>query len=455
MAAASLPPGPRLPRYLQTALLILRPDATLRRWQARYGNVFTVRSALSGRLVLVADPAAIKDVFTGPPGELRAGEANAVLAPVLGERSVLLLDGAEHLRQRRLLLPPFHGERMRAYEAIMRQAADRDIDSWPVGRSFALLPHMQSITLDVIVRAVFGVKDAARADELKARMRLMLEPTTSPVRVLVIAITGGVLGLQGADRRFNARIRAVDELLYDVIARRRAEPDLAEREDICSMLLTARDESGEPMTDREVRDELMTLLVAGHETTATSLAWAFERLLRTPGARAELERSLGDGDDSYLDAVVKETLRLRPVIPNVARVMHAERRIGAWALPAGVTVAPSITLTHRRADLYPEPRAFRPERFLGPSAPDTYTWLPFGGGPRRCIGAAFAQFEMRTVIRAVLARTRLEAVGGGESAKRNGVTLVPARGARAIQRTAPRPAAAVRLQFSRPEEVPN
>src|ERR671936_2608931 len=183
MAAASLPPGPRLPPYLQTALLILRPDATLRRWQARYGNVFTVRSALSGRLVLVADPAAIKDVFTGPPGELRAGEANAVLAPVLGERSVLLLDGAEHLRQRRLLLPPFHGERMRAYEAIMRQAADRDIDSWPVGRSFALLPHMQAITLDVIVRAVFGVEDAARADELKARVRRMLEPTTSPVRV--------------------------------------------------------------------------------------------------------------------------------------------------------------------------------------------------------------------------------------------------------------------------------
>src|SRR5919197_1185722 len=263
MAAASLPPGPRLPRYLQTALLILRPDATLRRWQARYGNVFTVRSALSGRLVLVADPR----------------------------------------RRRGLLPPPFHGDRMRAYEAIMRQAADRDIDSWPVGRSFALLPHMQSITLDVIVRAVFGVKDAARADELKARMRWMPEPTTSPVRVRAIAIPGGVLGRQGADRRFTARIRAVDELLYDVIARRRAEPDLAEREDICSMLLTARDESGEPMTDREVRDELMTLLVAGHETTATSLAWAFERLLRHPPALERLtDEARAGSETAYADA---------------------------------------------------------------------------------------------------------------------------------------------------------
>ena len=393
---------------------------------------------------MVADPAGIKDVFTGPHHLLRAGEANIVLQPVLGDRSVLLLDGSEHLRQRRLLLPPFHGERMRAYEEIMRDATNRAIDRWPVGRPFALRPEMQAITLDVIVRAVFGVEQADDARELKARLRRLLGTTASRLQLLVIAITAGLVARQATNRGLKERVEAVDELLYEVIARRRDDPRLAQREDICSMLLLARDDEGRGMGDGEIRDELMTLLVAGHETTATALAWAFERLLRTPGARAELERSLAEGDESYLDAVVKETLRLRPVIPNVARVLHADREVAGFAIPRGATVAPSIVLTHRRADLYPYPHEFRPERFLDPSPPDTYTWLPFGGGPRRCIGAAFAQFEMRTVIRTVLARTRLEATSRrSEAVKRTGVTLVPAHGARAIQRAAPRPASTV------------
>jgi cytochrome P450 len=441
---AALPPGPRLPAYLQTALLVLRPEATLRRWRRRYGDVFTARSLLSGRIVFLADPAATKDVFTGDHDVLRAGEANAFLEPVLGPRSVLLLDGREHLRQRRLLLPPFHGERMRAYEALMREAAVADLASWPVGRPFALLPRMQAITLDVIAQAVFGLPaDDPEGAELRVRLRHMLEPMRNRLRLVLIAVTGGLLGGSGIDRAFAQRVQAVDDLLLDLIARRRSDPGLAAREDICALLLQATDADGEPMSDHEVRDELMTLLVAGHETTATALAWTFERLLRTPGVLDEARRSIDADDDTYLDAIVKEVLRLRPVVPNVARVLKADYRVGAFTLPAGAVVAPSIVLTHGREDLYPAARELRPERFLGEGAPDTYTWLPFGGGRRRCIGAAFAQTEIRVVLRTVLERTTLEAVGRrGERAKRNGVTLVPSRGARVRQRHEPRPPAA-------------
>src|SRR3954453_19991492 len=283
MVAPVRVPGPRLHPYLQTALMVLAPDASLSRYQRRYGDVFQLNTLMNGRMVVLCDPAAIKEVFTGPSEILSAGQANAILEPVLGDRSVLLgdrsvlfPDGAEHLRQRKLLLPPFHGERMRAYEAIMREAADRDIDTWPVGRPFALRPHMQAITLEVITRAVFGMEAGAEAEELKRRLRRMMETTTSTLRLVVIALSAGVLGLQGSNRRFMARVEAVDEMLYAMIAGRRAEADVAAREDICSMLIEARDEDGEAMTDREIRDELMTLLLAGHETTATELAWAFE-----------------------------------------------------------------------------------------------------------------------------------------------------------------------------------
>jgi cytochrome P450 len=420
--------------------MVLRPDATFARWRRRYGDVFRANTLMNGPMVVLCDPAAIKEVFTGPPDVLSAGQANAVLEPVVGDRSVLLLDGAEHLRQRKLLLPPFHGERMRAYETIMREAADRDIDTWPVGRPFALRPHMQAITLDVITRAVFGLEAGEEAEELKRRLRHMMAATTGTVRLIVIALSAGLLGLQGSNKRFAKRVEAADELLYAMIARRRAEADLGSREDICSMLIEARDEDGEPMTDREIRDELMTLLLAGHETTATELAWAFERLLRNPGVRTLLEDELERGDDSYLDAVIKETLRARPVLPNVARVLQEPFTVGGYELPAGLTVVPNINVTHQRSELYPHPGEFRPERFLD-GGPDTYTWLPFGGGRRRCIGAAFALFEMRVVIRAVLERTALEPSGRrAESVKRNGFLLLPSRGARAIQRTPPLPA---------------
>jgi cytochrome P450 family 135 len=443
---ADLPPGPRLPRWLQTAGFIFQPARFIEACRRRYGDVVTFRSLFDPCFVMVFDPELAKRVFRGPPERLRAGEANAVLGPVVGSRSVLLLDGAEHLRERRLLLPPFHGERMRAYETVMREAADRAIDSWPVGRPFALLPSMRSLTLDVILRAVFGVQEGPRLEELKRRIRAMIDPTATRLGVLLLALTGGRAG-SGAGRQFAERRRQVDELIYEEIESRRDAPDLEQREDVFSMLLLARDEDGEAMTDRELRDELVTLLVAGHETTATGLAWAFESLLRNPPVLERLRASLADGDREYLEAVVKESLRLRPVIAGVGRVVREEPfELGGYLVPPGIEINPSIAAIHRRPDHYREPRAFRPERFLGDGAPDTYTWLPFGGGIRRCLGASFASFEMAVVIRRVLERTDLAAVDRRpEKGVRKGVTFAPKRGVRVVLEAAPRKSRAMTL----------
>jgi cytochrome P450 len=439
--AAALPPGPRLPRWVQTAGFIFQSVRFIDWSRRRYGDVVTMRTLFDSCFVMVFDPELTKQVFRGSPEQLRAGEANAVLGPVVGPRSLLLLDGAEHLRERKLLLPPFHGERMRAYEEVMREAADRAIDSWPVGRPFTLMASMQSLTLDVILRAVFGVDEGPRQEELKRRLRGMIDPTSTRLGVIMLALSGGRLGA-GAGERFEQRRRAVDELIYDEIARRRDASDLEQREDVFSMLLLARDEDGQAMTDRELRDELVTLLVAGHETTATGLSWAFELLLRNPAALDRLRASLQDGDGSYLDAVVKEVLRLRPVIAGVGRVVRGEPfELGGFVIPPGTEINPSIAAIHRRADRYPDPRAFRPERFLGDDAPDTSTWLPFGGGTRRCIGARFASFEMAVVIRRVLERASLTPVDRHpEKRVRKGVTFVPKRGVRVKLAQPPTPA---------------
>ena len=394
---------------MQTAGFIFQPSRWIDANRRRYGDVVTFRSLFDPCFVMVFDPEIAKQVFRGSPEQLRAGEANAVLGPVVGQRSVLLLDGAEHLRERKLLLPPFHGERMRAYERVMTEAADRAIDSWPVGREFTLLPSLRSLTLDVILRAVFGVDEGPRMEELKRRIRAMIDPTSSRLGLIALALSGGRFG-SAAGQRFEDRRAAVDELIYEEIARRRDAPDLAEREDVFSMLLLARDEDGEAMTDAELRDELVTLLVAGHETTATGLAWAFELLLRNPDVLARAQAALAAGDRAYLDAVVKETLRIKPVIAGVGRVVRGEPfRLGRFEIPVGIEINPSIGAIHRRRDRYPSPREFRPERFLDDHAPDTYTWLPFGGGTRRCLGASFASFEMAVVIRRVLERTDLAA----------------------------------------------
>jgi cytochrome P450 len=425
-----LPPGPRLPRALLTLGFLISPPRFMSAVRRRYGDVVWLSTAFDRGFVMVFDPEVVRQVFQAPPDRLRAGEANAVLGPLLGERSVLLLDGAEHLRHRRLLLPPFHGRRLSVYEQVMTDAADAEIDAWPRGEAFALLPSMQSLTLEVMMTAIFGVTEADRRAELKRRTRAALEPLRRRAGLLVLALTGGRFGDGGAMQRFAERRRELDELLFDEIARRRVAPDLDERDDVLSMLLQARDEDGEPLTDRELRDELVTLLVAGHETTATGLAWTFDLLLHTPRV---LERLRSDLDDtSYLDAVVKESLRIRPVVPGVGRVVRGEPfELGGYVLPDGVEINPSISMIHRRGDRYPGPRDFRPERFLGDDVPDTYTWLPFGGGTRRCLGASFALQEMRVVVRRVLERSTLRAASDApEKVFRQGITLVPRTGVR-------------------------
>jgi cytochrome P450 family 135 len=444
-AAQALPPGPRLPKLVQTLGFVVGAARFMDACRRRYGDVVTFRTLFDPGFVIVFDPGLIKQVFRGDSDQLRAGQANALLGPVLGERSVLLLDGAEHLRQRRLLLPAFHGERMRAYEAIMREAADREIDSWPVDEPFTVMRSMQSLTLDVIMRAVFGVEEGARYDELRRRIRAMLDPISRPAGVLVLTLSLARLQARGAVRQFEARRRQVDELIFDEIARRRADPDLEEREDVFSSLLLARDEDGQPMTDQEIRDELVTLLVAGHETTATGLAWTFDLLLHNERVMSKLQRSLRENGDDYLEAVVKESLRARPVIPGVGRVVNGEPyQLGDYSIPTGIEINPSIAMVHRRPDVYPAPGEFRPERFLEEDAPDTYTWIPFGGGTRRCLGASFALFEMRVVVRRVLERTSLEPVAGEpDEIQRRGITLVPRQGVRVRQLRAPRPAQAL------------
>jgi cytochrome P450 len=431
-AAAALPPGPKLPALVQTLGFLFAGRRFLDACRRRYGDVVTMGTAFDSSFVMVFDPELLKKVFQAPPDRLRAGEANALLGPILGERSVLLLDGAEHLRQRRLMLPPFHGQRLRTNEQTMLDAADRAIDSWPVGEPFALMPSMQSLTLDVILHAVWGLEEGARAEELKRRVRAAIDPLQQRLGILVLALSGGRFGGRGSVQKFEQRRAALDEMIFEEIATRRAAADVAEREDVFSMLLSAVDEGGEPMTDQELRDELVTLLVAGHETTATGLSWAFELLLRTPRVLAQLRASLADGDETYLDAVVKEALRMRPVIPGVGRVVRGEPfELGGYMVPPGTEINPSISAIHRRGDRYPSPEEFRPERFLGDDPPDTYTWVPFGGGTRRCLGASFALLEMRVVIRRVLERVELRPAGRRpERVLRRGITLVPRDGVR-------------------------
>jgi cytochrome P450 len=418
-----------MPRLLQAAMVTASPYGWMvRRWR-RYGDVFTSRFPLFGRVVYVADPALVKEVFTGDPTTFHAGEANTLaLGDALGEHSLLTLDEGRHMSQRKLLLPPFHGESVRRWVEVMAEAAEREVASWPVGKEIELRPRMQAITLEVILRAVFGVRDDARMDLFRKRIPPLGESTN--VLNWIPPLDRDLGGITPA-AKFRKALAAVDELIYAEIADRRAEPGSGERDDVLSLLLRARHEDGSPMTDTELRDELMTLLTAGHETTATGLAWAFERLLRTPAVLDRLTRSLED--DDYVDAVVKETLRVRPVIVDVARKLTRETVVAGWRLPAGTLVLPAIAVLHMRPDLYDSPKEFRPERWLEGEGPESYAWIPFGGGVRRCIGASFAQVEMRTVLREVLRRVVLRApTQRPERGVIRHVTVVPGRGARAV-----------------------
>lgn len=428
---APLPPSPRMPRAVQTLGWLRRPFPFIERARASLGDTFTIHIARDAFVVL-SDPADVKQVFTGDPSVYLAGVSNDILLPFLGHKSVLLLDGAAHMSQRRLLLPPFHGEKMRRHVDLMREIAEREVAQWPRGVPFQAHPHMQAVTLEVIMRIVFGVDEGdPQLAELRARLRTLLEATVAPGELRKLLFYGP----QKADKKriYGHVLDPVDETIAQIVAQRRTRDDLEERDDVLSMLLLARHEDGSPMDGTELRDELVTLLVAGHETTATALAWALERLTRHPQALERLtEEVRADAGDEYVDGVIRETLRLRPVIPFVGRKLSAPQTIGGWDLPAGVRVAPSIHLMHRREDVYPDAAAFRPERWLG-VRPNPYTFLPFGGGVRRCLGAAFAETEMRAVLAAIVRGVRVQAARPeSEKVGRRVITLVPGRGAEII-----------------------
>jgi cytochrome P450 family 135 len=426
IAAMPLPPEPPQSALKQTLAWSFRPLAFMARNRERYGSAFSVNFVGFQRpLVMISDPVAIKALYTERTNGLPPGRAFA-LEPILGPRSVLLLEGEEHLARRRLMLPPFHGERMRAYETVVEEVVAAEIDSWPLDSEFPIHSRMQAITLEVILRAVFGVAEGPRLEALRGQL-------------------GGVLaysGSTGAQLRslFARRLgrdpvaplrdyfAEIDANVYAEMAEHRLRPDLEERGDILSMLMTARFEDGSAMDEKELRDQLMTLLLAGHETTATALAWTFDLLLRHPAELGRLRDSLEAGEEAYLKATIAEALRLRPVIPLAGRRLAEPLVTDDLELPVGTDVSAAIWLTHTDPELYPDPLAFRPERFLE-AAPETYAWIPYGGGIRRCLGAAFAEFEMRIVLREVVTRCVLRKVDPApEKTGRRNITFSPRAG---------------------------
>jgi cytochrome P450 len=416
-----LPPGPKLPRLVQSRLLWHQTIPFLDDNRRRYGPMFTIRALPWGTAVVVHDADLVKQIFTGDPAVFHAGEGNSMLAPVLGERSVLVIDEEEHLQARKRLLPPFHGEAVRRYGDVVERIVTDEVARWPLGRPFALHRRMRAITLEVILEAVIGVSDPIRLRALRETL-----PAIAEVDMKVMAMwVFSPLRHFGPWRRYRQTVTRANELLREEIAQRRHASDLDSREDVLSQLVRAGESD-----DGELRDQIVTLLMAGHETTTTGLAWAMERLLHHPEILAKAK----EGDDAYLDAVVKETLRVRPVIPAVLRYLTRPVELGGYVLPAGVTVMPAITLMHADPQIFPEPERFRPERFLDGDEGSTYTWIPFGGGRRRCLGAAFASFEMRVALRTILRDATLRAAEEkDEPVRSHHITLVPARGTRVIR----------------------
>lgn len=412
----ALPPGPAYPGAIQTLFYLFQREGVLARNTRRWGHIYTRSDAIWGPHVLVSEPELIKQVLTAEAGTYCAGELNGPAAFLLGPRSVLLLDGADHLRERRRLNPPFSGERMNAYGKTMREVTALAISTWREGQTISLLPTMQWITLQVILRTVFGLTEGRRRDELTRELAALVDRVQSAFGMLLLIPT-----LQRNLGRFTpwasfakARER-VDQLLHEEIDERRAAlgaEGSPPRDDVLSLLLQARDDDGQGMTNAELRDELMSLLVAGYETTSTALCWAFERVLSHPAVEERILAELAGAPDEsgalpYLDAAIKETLRMRPIVPLLGRKTLVPVRLGDYDLPAGTSVFPAAYVTHHRADLYPEPEAFQPERFLG-KKPDPYAWFPFGGGARRCLGMAFALQEMRSVLATVIPRVSLK-----------------------------------------------
>jgi cytochrome P450 family 135 len=424
---SALPAGPSDPPILQTLRWLLRPISFLESSRRRFGDTFSVRF-LGARtpMVMLSDPESIRALYGNPEHGLPPGRRVALL-PIVGSRSLLLLEGGDHLARRRLMLPSFHGARMRAYESTVREVVARDVESWPEREPFAMHPRMQHVTLEVILRAVFGIDDPERRTRLADRLGRLLAETASTGLQFAMLLSRR-FGAPDPLTRLQALRREIDTLLDLEIAERRADP----REDILSMLVAARFEGGEPMDDAEVRDQLMTLLLAGHETTATGLAWTFDLLVRHPAVLERLIAEVDAGEQAYARAVVSESLRLRPVVPLAGRRLASPLRVDGHVLPTGTDVTPAIWLAHTRADRYPEPFAFRPERFLD-GVPSTSAWVPFGGGVHRCLGAAFAEMEMRIALAEILRHRTLRTVSGNaERVARRNVTFSPAGGTRVI-----------------------
>jgi len=412
-----------------------RPFAFLRQCRERYGKRFTIRLPVSPPFVMLTDPAEVKQVFTAPPDVLRPGEGARVLEPVVGTNSVILLDEGPHMEQRKLMLPAFHGERMERLSGLIEEVTVEELGELPREMPIELHPRMQDLTLKIVLRAVFGLDPGARFEALRRRLQEMLEFGDRPISLMPPpkdSVVARALERVGPFATFVRTQAEVDQLLFELIAERRAEEAGAERNDVLAMLLEARHEDDTPMSEQEIRDELLTLLVAGHETTATTLAWAFERLTREPRVLARLTEEVEGEDDTYLTATIQETLRTRPVLPNAApRLVAKPIEVGGWSYPVGCCLVANGYLIHHDPEIYPEPNAFRPERFLD-DPPGTYTWIPFGGGRRRCLGASFAMLEMKIVLRAALRTLELHPGEGAEVARRRNITVRPSRGGRAV-----------------------
>ena len=431
-ARVALPPGPRLPAPVQAALMARYWPRFISACRRRYGSVFTMRIATMGTLVYLDDPAEIKKVFAGSPSVYHAGEANSMLGGLLGASSVLVIDDDVHRERRRQMLPAFHRDAVARQTGIMAEIAAANIATWPVGTEFAVAPKMSELTLEVILRTVIGASDPARLAALRDVMPKLLNVTPWAS----LAIANPKLQRIGLWRGLRRNMEEADRLLFAEIADRRADPDLAMRTDALAKLIRAGEDDGDPMTDRELRDQLITLLVAGHDTTATGLSWALERLTRHPAIleksvrAAEVAAAADPAADDFLDAVAKETLRIRPVVFDVGRVLKEPVELAGYRLPAGIMVAPGIGLVHSSSKQYPDPDRFDPDRMVG-ATPGPTTWFPFGGGNRRCLGATFAMVEMRVILREVLRRVELcTTTAAGERQKVKHVILVPHRGAR-------------------------
>ena len=429
---AEVPPGSRLPGAVQSLQWFRDPVRFMERNRARHGKSFSVKLGPLSRCSFIADAPLAWEVLTGDPSLMRMGSTNGIFRPVLGDRSLFLLDGEQHKHHQSLIRPAFHRPAIKRYGSLVRELAAREVATWPVGTAFPAQERMRGLTMHVIFRAVLGIVDPKRDEQVRELIHSLLDHVQNPIAVLPQFQVE--LGGRSPFARLMAIVTEIDTLLYDEIGARRYDPSLPDRDDILSMLVGPRVHEPGYMSDREIRDELLTLLIAGHETTATALSWTFERLLRNPEAvaacRAEIEA--GD-DDTYVDAVVRETLRQRPVLPITARKLTAPVAIGEWTFPKGWTLMPCVYLIHNDPDVYPEPERFRPERFLESDGPSSRVWLPFGAGPRHCIGSSLALMAVKVTLRTVLERAEIEPDRAeSEEIVRRNFTLGPSRGARIV-----------------------